>query len=572
MDINQRDSDILDIALSFLVMFCSVFIGTAIFMFFDKGIGVWQFPVFSFAGMMIYSFLRFSEDESFGLRKGILYFLIYILVVSVLALIVQNVWDPSIDGRWYHSEAVIRLTDGWNPVYYKLENVGKWSYYYCKATWYTAANIAEFLGDPERGKVYNVFFELVTVIISLPFFRRFFNTKNYVIPAMGAVLMFLNPVAWSQRFTFYQDSTLGLLLMDVIMLSFFVWRDKNGKYRKSNLMALFCAAAFLSNVKFTGLAYASVYLFVFLILFFVTRERKQAMKLLGFLAVSFVVITMLLGYSPYVKNAVEEGNPFYPLMGKDAEDIMTPNTPEALKDMNYLQKFVASQYLPPNNDLSEEYSFESGDLFEMKDRKNYAEPDPRIRGFGILSFALVPMTLILAVIYLFLNGRNKKFFFVIFFSVILVGVVSKEIWWARYFSYFWIMPALVMCAFFNNEGTLHRFFGSLLFIVVFVNGVHYMVNSVPYQIEKSDITKLEVEDVRLNGTVDFLYDVLNRNHFRLWYREKLGYPLSGVIEKEDIIKKKEEDMKDVKAINERIEMLKERTQLDDDDLEEKRNN
>lgn len=558
MNKNFTDRKILDLSLSFLTMFCFVFIGTAIFMFLDKGIGVWQFPVISLIGIIIYSYFRVKEDSNFSFKRGILYYLIYILLINLISLISQSIWDGSVDGRWYHSEAILRLTDGWNPIYYKLKNVDKWSYYYCKSTWYTAANIKMFLGDMEKSKLYNIFFEITTIILSIPFIKNFFNTKTFKIPIIGAIIFFLNPIAWSQRFTFYQDSTLGLLLIMLIMISFFVWKDKSGIYRKSNFFALFCVAAFLANVKFTGLAYASLYLFLFLIFFIFTRNKEQSKKLFLFLLSSFLIITIVLGFSPYVKNTIENKNPFYPLIGKDTIDIMTPNTPQSIKDMNYLEKFIASQYLSPEGDLSKKYSFKYQDLFEMKDKRNYMGPDSRIRGFGIISFILMPLTIILTLLYIFIRGKNKAFFFVIVLSVILTGIFSKEIWWARYFSYFWIMPVMVTCAFFNNKSVFSKFLAIISFIVIVINGVHYIFNSVPYQIEKSDITKLEVENYRLNGTNEQLSELLNKNLYRLWFREKLGYSLKDNKTYEEIEKRRNEDLKHRKEIEKEIEFLKEK--------------
>ncbi|MDO5707980.1 MAG: hypothetical protein Q4P31_05050 [Andreesenia angusta] len=533
---NYLDRKILDFGYSLLIMICSVFIGSALFLFIDFGIGPWQFPVFSLIGIMIYSYLRSRESEYMDYKRGLIYYIAFMVIVFILSMIVKNIWDPSVDGRWYHSEAIIRLMDGWNPVYSNKGNIGKWSYYYSKATWYLAANTIEFLGDLEKGKLYNLFFEINAFIISIPFFRKFFNTKNYTFPILGAILLFFNPVSWGQRFTFYQDSALGLFLIMIFMIAFFIWKDESGEYKKSNRMVLFCAAAFISNIKFTGLAYCSVFLFIFLILIFMTRNRTEFKSLFKFLLASFLIITIVLGYSPYVKNTIENGNPFYPLIGngEDSEDIMTPNTPISLRDINYVEKFVKSQYLSPGEyDLTEENIFQKGDLFQLRNKKAYAGPDQRIRGFGLFSFIIMPISILLAIAYCFLESENRKYFISMIIGIAIIGVLSKEIWWARYFSYFWIIPPMMTVGYLSRKDIIPKFFGALLGVTLIANSLHLAANSIEYQIEYSKIAQRELEWLRYEVDKEYWERAINKEHYRQYIRYKTKLPLRGGLNFED---------------------------------------
>lgn len=534
------DKRLLEIGYSFITMICFIFMGTAILYLFKVPMTQFHYPILPLLGLIVLNYIYKKDGKHYGVKKIAIYYILFMILSFAFGELLGKVWDITVDGRWYHSEAILRMVDGWNPVYSAKGNIDKWSYYYCKATWYFSAAATKFFGEIEKAKIYTVLFEITILFISIPFFKQSVKTKNYILPIIGAIILALNPVNWAQRMTFYQDAVLGILVVLLIMILFFIWIDKKNEYRKINLFMLFMVAAFLSNIKFTGLVYASFILFVFLITEFYRKGKAEGLKFLRFCIISFLVITIVLGFSPYTKNTIEEANPFYPLIGKDAVDIMSSNTPSSFRDDSNLKKFVKSLLLSPDNNLENNQVFEFKNLLTTESDTVYAGPDQRIRGFGLLSFVVIPLTLIMMLVYILKKPKEKGFFLMAVIQFFIISIVAGEIWWARYFSYFWLMPAWITIIYLNEKSRLKKFIGGLSLVSILINGIIYINMSVPKQIESSEDQKLLIEEFKVgnvsNSGHDRLEDVLNRNLYRLWIREKMDLPLQGVITSDDVVK------------------------------------
>ncbi len=540
----KTDRKLIEIGYAMISMVGFIFIGMALLFYIDFPVTRIHYPVLSLIGIIIFSFFRKSDGKKVEVKNIILYYISFILISLLLGALANKIWDFTVDGRWYHSEAIVRMTGGWNPIYAKQGNVDRWSYYYSKATWYFAVAAGKFLGAHEKSKIYTMLFEIIVILVSVPFFKSFLNKKSYILPLIGAIVMALNPINWAQRFTFYQDAVLGLSIVLMVMILYFIWKDKYDEYRKTNLFVLFMIAAFLANIKFTGLVFASFILFVFLITEFYRNGKEKGKAFLKYCIVSFVIITVVLGFSPYVKNTIEHKNPFYPLIGKDSVDIMTSNTPASLRDMNYVKKFVKSLLIVPDNDLNKYQSVDLTKLLETDDKKVYAQPDQRIKGYGILSFIILPLSMLLSAFYIVKgkntdgsnNIENKRYFTVVVIQYCMIALASREIWWARYLSYYWLIPAWTTVIFLAEKDKIAKYLGTLMLCAICINSIHYVYMSVPIQIELSNEVKtmVDVMEEKWNmtpkdqETVDFV----NQNMYRMWSREKLGLPINGVLGKE----------------------------------------
>lgn len=555
----KTDRTLLEIGYSFISMIGFVFIGMALLFFIDFPVTRLHYPLLSLIGILVLRYFYKLDGREIDIKRIAIYYISFILLSLILGIIANNIWDFTVDGRWYHSEAIIRMSDGWNPIYAKQGNVDRWSYYYSKATWYFSVAAGKFLGAHEKSKIYTMLFEITVAVISVPFFKSFLNKKNYNLPVIGTIILILNPINWAQRFTFYQDAVLGMSVVLMVMVLYFIWKDKSDQYRKTNLFVLFTVAAFLSNIKFTGLVFASFILFVILIREYRVNGKKRGNAFLRYCLVSFFVITLVLGFSPYVKNTIEQKNPLYPLIGKDSVDIMTSNTPASLRDMNYAKKFVKSLLIVPDNDLNKYQSIDFKDpskLFKTEGDRVYAQPDQRIKGYGILSFIVLPLSMLMSAIYI-ARGRkcsnigvkaddskhntredNKTYFAIVIIQFAMIALASREIWWARYLSYYWLIPAWTTVIFLDCKKRSFKYIGVLMSVAILINSAHYIFMAAPKQIEFSNDTKelVEMAKEKLSGDSkdQEMVDILNQDMYRMWYREKLGLPIHGVLAAENI--------------------------------------
>ena len=99
------------------------------------------------------SIRTFKENR---LTLFILIITFYIIVI-VLVLINSSIYDISFDGQTYHSEAIIGLANGWNPLRMPVPANAfyrDWIGFFSKGAWITAAAMYRFTENIESGKVF----------------------------------------------------------------------------------------------------------------------------------------------------------------------------------------------------------------------------------------------------------------------------------------------------------------------------------------------------------------------------------------------------------------------------------
>ena len=118
--------------------------------------------------------------------------------------------------------------------------------------------------------------------------------------------------------------------------------DKWYKYFILAMLVIFCI-----NIKFTGLAYAGVFCFLFFCIWCVKAYIDGEVKTVFVKNMVFYIITcsiaiFIVGASSYLTNFIEKGHPLYPLAGEGKVDIMSTNEPYIFKGMPTLNKlFIA---------------------------------------------------------------------------------------------------------------------------------------------------------------------------------------------------------------------------------------
>ena len=384
-----------------------------------------------------------------------------VLAGSVVAA--AFVMDTSYDGQVYHMLAVDALLRGWNPLYHPEYPDSVWVEHYPKGSWLIAAYICAFVPTIEAGKAINLaaaagaFF--ASYALAAQWLAKRESGKREVARLGGVgrsapratraaafVVAFAaaaNPVAAAQLFTYYNDGLLGsLLLMYAASLArFSVARDRGA------LATAMFAAVVLVNVKFTALVYAALFGAAFAVYegwrAWSRGRTADWLKAVGALTAAGVVGAAVLGFNPYVTNAVRKGHPFYPVEGKGKIDIVTANMPEDFIGRSKWDKFYLSLTGRPGSPIRPASSERRSSFWDVRpDEFRKLDPDTRVAGFGpymhwlLLGAALAVLTTLATDVRVGLG--------VLLLAAVPAATVAvnPENWWARYVPQLWWLPAL----------------------------------------------------------------------------------------------------------------------------------
>ncbi|MPQ42589.1 hypothetical protein [Clostridium tarantellae] len=473
------------VSLIFLCIIGSVFLGSSFLFIFKIPITRINFLIFPIIAIVVIKYLFKKDNEKISWTFLIFTLLSFFLISGILAIVCNYIWDYSYDSLWYHQEGIVRLAKDWNPFYeWQPKDINIWVNHYAKAPWIFAATICKITGYIETGKILSVLLPIISGFLSFAIF--YLITKGRIfLSSIGALILIMNPVNISQIFTYYVDSQQGCYIIFLLMILYLIIFTKGFKYFK--YFSLFNIAIFLSNIKFTGLAYSIAILGMYLIYVFITKENNKKIKVFNFLLISLIITVGIVGFNPYITNIINKGNPLYPLAGKEKIDIMTDNIPSEFRYDNEFNKLIKSLIAYPIDENIYGNRTDLKDMFVLNEDviKYYSNTDPRVRGFGIYSPIFFPITLLLMCILLIIS-KNKKVKIVSILCLIgLIGITlyGGEFWWARYMAFTWIFPVLTAILCCINKKNIIKISGSFLLVLLFINSIT-LIPSLKYKIKK----------------------------------------------------------------------------------------
>ena len=422
----------------------------------------------------LFLYIEKERDTKENLRTVLLAF----IIVGISVFVSYRIFDLSYDGNWYHKASLGSLASGWNPIYEtfesfaanpdgvrigNLEESAIWANHYCKGAWIIGANIYALTGNIECAKAVNLIMAFVTFSIALDFLIKRLHT---VYAVLLALLTALNPITVSQMFTFYNDGLLCSLLFTIIVLLLKL-RLSDGE-KKRNAVCLFSALVICCNIKFTGLAYAAVFCFVFYILGLADGIknkvfRKTFTEMTSFYALTIFASVIFVGSSSYVKNFIEHKNPLYPLVGKDSVDIMTMNQPRVFDGLSTAKKLFYSLFSRVDNLMGDGAVITKApfDVNPYEVRISASAPDLRISGFGpFFGGILIVSTMILLFAFVYFVLKNRRVLLlglcVVIPTVVLLLTISES-WWARYSPHLYLLPLTALYFLIYLFGKSERF-------------------------------------------------------------------------------------------------------------------
>jgi len=261
------------------------------------------------------------------------------------SLMISNLYfDVSFDGQWYHQDAIMFLSDGWNPIWdHALVDSAVsgekacWMNSYPKASWVFQSGIFQLSGNVELGKSLHLI-SLFSFAFLLFSFLQYRVNLGFIKSLVLTLMMSISTITLGQIFSFYVDgvlfSFLGIFLL--LWLEYLI-------FDKKVFIWLVFSFIFLVNLKFTGLVYALVFCGIGMV-FKLIIDRSISVKLILNLSLMVLLGVFIIGYPTYVRNTMEKGHPLFPLMGKNnvGKEVAEVQYPKDFFTMNRFEKALKS--------------------------------------------------------------------------------------------------------------------------------------------------------------------------------------------------------------------------------------
>jgi hypothetical protein len=395
--------------------------------------------------------------------------IMFLVLLLTSILISKSFYDISWDGQAYHQEAVIQLSKGWNPFYHtnSPEITHKiWLTHYAKGSWIYAASLYQLTNSIETGKAFNILFIIssfflgISALIHLP---RINFSQTLII----SILLAFNPVSIYQSLSFYVDGQQSSLLVSLLSLSYLL--IVRSEYLKLLIFVYSATICILASVKFTGLVYASIFIFFLIVWLVVQRYTKLALKVAIVGSLSLVLGVGFIGYNPYITNTMYKGHPFYPLAGANKVDIISLNIPKNFIGKNRLEKLLLSTFSEPSNITNQDVSKLNLPFIITKKKWVFHDTDVRVAGFGPLFSGAIVLTLIVCFVSIKMDlSKTIMTLFLVSFLMISV-LINPEAWWARYVPQLWMLPIVFSILGLSLNNRILNFIGYGIIVVLVAN-------------------------------------------------------------------------------------------------------
>ena len=368
--------------------------------------------------------------------------LIFLAVIFLLGIYVSGkFYDLSWDGQTYHQEAIIQLANGWNPFHDQPlpEVSGIWINHYAKGPWIASASLYSLTGHIEQGKVFNILLIVASFWLCLSALSTHYR-RGAPEPVLFSALAACNPIAILQASTFYIDGQLSSMLIIILSLLYLIIKSP------AIFLALVLTLSVIItvNIKFTALAYILALGLPILSYLFLVKERQPFKLIASSLGIGLIAGLLFVGFNPYVTNTVNNGNPFYPLAGPHAVNIVTANSPADFQAMNRLEKLFISTFSKTENAAGSRPTHWKWPFTVSTEELEAIWLDTRIAGFGPLFGGAVLLSLILLATAWPLDKKNTMAYTGLGLLIVCSALVNPESWWARYAPQLWLLP--VFCA------------------------------------------------------------------------------------------------------------------------------
>jgi 4-amino-4-deoxy-L-arabinose transferase-like glycosyltransferase len=361
-------------------------------------------------------------------------------IILISLLISGYFYDLSSDGQSYHQGGIILLKESWNPVFEDHAQAGIWIKHYPKGIETLQAILYILTGRIEVGKAINLLLIVCSFLLAYVCLVRL-NLKKYK-AYIYAFLIAANPVNLYQMFTFYIDGVFYSALVCMICSFILIMLDKKSIY----YLILSGSIVIALSVKFTSIPVVGI-LLVFMLIFLLIKKRFPEFKnTLIICSLTGFICFPITNFNPYITNLMEGKHVFYPLMGDNSLDIITPFVPEYFNDLNRFEKFTISLFSKSGQIGDGKDILKVPFTVHKKELNRLADSDIGVGGFGVFYSGIIILTLILMVFFFIrdkLSSVQKSVSFFIFILLISVFIIPEPFWF-RYIPHFYLIPILLL--------------------------------------------------------------------------------------------------------------------------------
>jgi hypothetical protein len=219
-----------------------------------------------------------------------------------------------------------------------------------------------------------------------------------------------------------------------------ILRDRRDAVVLSGLVLTIACAA---NTKFTGLVFAAL-IGAGGTAWHALRGRPWTGPAAA-VAAGLVVGAGVLGYAPYVRNALEHGHPFHPLSARSG--AIPRYTPPNLQESTRVEKLLLSAFSETDARPLEPARPKLPVVVRQREVRSSASYDTRLGGFGPL-FGLELALLGALLAHALAARRPAEGDLLALAGLLLVTcALFPEPWWARWIPQLWTVPLLAALAF-----------------------------------------------------------------------------------------------------------------------------
>jgi hypothetical protein len=451
--------------------------------------------------------------------------LVLILLMSsffVCLLISRSFFDLSYDGQDYHQEAIIQLSQGWNPFYEQLTSLQsndahRWLNHYSKGVWFYATMIFKVTKDIESGKLFHFWLMIAALFVTLSFLLRLQLLPRYLTVLISFLVAF-NPVSIYQSLSFYLDGQLMSLMIILIGILGFIYREPKRIYYFLLLMVI----PVLVNVKLTAGMYSGLILMGYLGMLWVRSKFGQFRNTLISTLIAFLLGFVLFGFNPYVTNTLQMGNPFYPALGTDRSDYTYPQFPANFVGKDPVSLLCYSIFSKSDNVRGMEKMAHLKIPFTVsKDELGaFTDTNAKQGGFGPLfgGAILLSFSIIMGILLILYSRSKKKGFeknnlggkesvadgasladiYLGLFSLALVlatCLMNPASSLARFVPQMWLFPVIAVLLAYSLKNKTLRILGHLILMALVLNNVLIGYTYYSYNIKMTRLYNQRLEQM-----------------------------------------------------------------------------
>lgn len=422
--------------------------------------------------------------------------LLFLVLCTTLFYLLSKTYDVSWDGQWYHQDAIIQLAKGWNPFYassnpnLSISESDLWIHHYPQASWIVQANIFQLGGSIQATKLLHLILSMACFGMAYVVLSELLSINAFA-SLLFSVCIAFNPITYSQFFSFYVDGQTAMGLSIYILLLIYL----SNKPSRIYYLLLSAVFIYIANIKFTNVVYLSVFnLFFYGLINYKQKFEVVKRNTLFFIALYLVGI-VCIGYSSYTRNTLENGNPFYPLLGKNNVGEIVKNIPLSanFKNQNRFENFIDASFAYP------EYARDPDSSrfrmpFTAVSYDEYYRTDVELSGFGARWSEILIISLFAFFLVLYNLTKQKKYILLLIpICICLSAFINEQFFVARYVPQLWLIPIFIVVLLYTQKGLILKSIALAISLFLIYNSVKIVEAQIKYQKTVRNNINLEIE-------------------------------------------------------------------------------